>query len=135
MLLKEEIKIGEIYGWDVEGMTSSIHKFTKTVRIKEFETIFDKDYKTGETNKRIMLTVECQQTGQLFSCGIHMLTTVDRIRKMYEGYKSTIIDKKESKIELYSYEKTLNEKTLKRLEDIIFQLKLDMVKIFLINNN
>jgi hypothetical protein len=107
MLLKNEVKIGEIYGWDVECMTGSIHKPTKTVKIMEVDSL---------------LVVECQQTGQLFSCGTHMLTTAERIKKMYEGYKNTIINNSESEMELYSY-----NKTLKRLEDILFQLDLNNI--------
>lgn len=110
MLLKSEIKVGEIYGYDVEENTSSLHKPTKTVKIIE---ITDQGY----------LLVECQQTGQLFTCGSHMLTTINRIKRMYEGYKNTVIDSKDT------FENYVYNKTLQKMENILFQVELqDMAK-------
>jgi hypothetical protein len=124
MLLKSEVKIDEIYGFDVEGQCSSIHKPTKTVKLLEVLEIPEQHYMDKVSPGYTQLTVECQQTGQLFTCGTHMLTTINRVKKMYEGYKNAVLEDKEKDYEMYSY-----DKTVKKLEDILFQLDINALSL------
>lgn len=75
MLLDNEIKLGKIYAYDIDGsITSSLNHGTYTVKLVN---VTSEGY----------LVVESMETGELFMCGSHMLTDLDRVERMLKGYE------------------------------------------------
>ena len=75
MLLENEIKIGEVYAWDVDTMISSLHIGTYTVKLLSVDD-----------GAGILESVE---SGEVFTSSLHHLTSIDRIKRMYDVYAST----------------------------------------------
>ncbi|MFW6030041.1 MAG: hypothetical protein ACOCRO_07275 [Halanaerobiales bacterium] len=119
MILDGEIIVGnEVYGYDADNLflSENIHK---TVKILEEKTQYEVDYMGKHTeNSYKLLTVECQQTGKIFTCGTHMLTTIPRIKRMLEAYKL----EKDFKNDI---NKEIHEDKIKRMEDVLFAYELE----------
>ncbi len=96
MLLKNEIKIGETYAWDIDDMISSIHPGTITVKILGI---------AEHRENSCLVTVESVQTSELFNTDSGHLTTLDRVEKMLEAYQNIILTENNS----YSYNKKINK--------------------------
>lgn len=100
MLLDNEIKIGEVYAYDIEHNLSSLHMGTYTVKLIDIQP-------DG------LLLVESVETGELFMCGKHTLTSLGRIKRMIKGYENVNYE------ELEDYEKWLYDKRIKRMRNAI----------------
>lgn len=102
MLLKDEIKKGEIYGY---GVDSTFDDFKCIVKILEIN---------GE-----LLTIECQKTKELDRVGSHMLTTIDRCREMYKEYKKEYKKIKSNETELDDHGQWQVKRNYKKLRKIL----------------
>lgn len=68
MLLKSELRIGDTYAWNIDGLIKDLYPDTTTVTLLEIE---------GK-----LLTVESHQTGECFTSHMTYIFTLERCRKM-----------------------------------------------------
>jgi hypothetical protein len=114
----ENVKVGQIYAYDVDGMVSTCHPGTYTVEVlavherhRPSASFFDNDYDDGSP---IAPLVDCKsiQSDEEFSCDAGHLTDISTLCKMYQAAKDSLDD-------FDGIEKEIVEKKIKRMAKIV----------------